>query len=85
MDSIDDTIKKVIAEIVEISHQDVVSGARLVEDLGADSLDSVEFMIALENRYRIKIPDQEALKLKTVKQVIDYVKNKASDEKTIIE
>ena len=69
-------INKLIAEQLEIHPERVVPAARLVEDLGADSLDLIQLVMALEEEYRIEIPDQDCKKLLTVKDVYIYVEAK---------
>ena len=69
-------INKLIAEQLEIHPECVVPAARLVEDLGADSLNLIQLVMALEEEYRIEIPDQDWKKLLTVKDVYIYVEAK---------
>ncbi len=64
---------KVIAEKLVVDVSEVVPAAKLDEDLGADSLDKVELIMALEQRYDVRIPDADAKKLLTVQDVLDYV------------
>ena len=71
--SIDEKIKKIICEQLEVSEEDVVSGASFVDDLGADSLDQVELIMAMEEEFGISISDEEAEKIATVKDAIDYI------------
>ena len=66
-------VKKIIAEQLSVSEDDVVPEASFVDDLGADSLDLVELIMAMEEAFEISIPDEEAEKIKTVKDAMDYV------------
>jgi acyl carrier protein len=72
--SIDEKIKKIICEQLEVSEEDVVPGASFVDDLGADSLDQVELIMAMEEEFGISISDEEAEKIATVKDAVDYIK-----------
>ncbi|GAB6045266.1 acyl carrier protein [Caminibacter profundus] len=77
MASIFDQVKEVIVEQLNVSPEEVKPEANFVEDLGADSLDVVEMIMALEERFGIEIPDSEAENIKTVQDVVDYIeKNK---------
>ena len=69
-------ISKVIIEKLGVKEDQVTPEATFVDDLGADSLDQVELIMALEDAFDIEIPDEEAEKLKKVQDVIDYVQNK---------
>lgn len=70
-------VKKIIAEQLGVEPDDVVSEAKFVEDLGADSLDTVELVMALEEEFEIEIPDEDAEKIQTVAAAVDFVKEKA--------
>jgi acyl carrier protein len=73
MSSIEETVKKIIVEQLGVKVEDVKSQASFVDDLGADSLDTVELVMAFEEEFETEIPDEEAEKLTTVQSVIDYV------------
>ena len=73
--SIEERVKKIIVEQLGVKEEDVKPEASFVEDLGADSLDTVELVMALEEEFDIEIPDEEAEKITTVQSVIDYVQN----------
>jgi len=75
--AIEQRIKKIIAEQLGVEDDDVVSEAKFVEDLGADSLDTVELVMALEEEFSIEIPDEAAEKILTVGNAIDYIKDKS--------
>jgi acyl carrier protein len=70
-------IAKVIVEKLGVTEDQVKPAASFIDDLGADSLDTVELVMALEDEFDIEIPDEEAEKLKKVQDVIDYVTSKA--------
>jgi acyl carrier protein len=71
--SIEDKIVKVISEKLSVEIDEVVPKAALIDDLGADSLDLVELVMSMEEEFDIEIPDEEAEKIITVKDAIDYV------------
>ena len=78
MSEIEDKIRKIIAEQLGVEESQVVDEASFIEDLGADSLDTVELVMTLEEEFECEIPDEEAEKIKTVKQVTDYIKSHTS-------
>jgi acyl carrier protein len=67
-------IKKIICEQLDVAEEDVVPTASFVDDLGADSLDQVELIMAMEEEFNVSITDEEAEKIVTVQDAIDYVK-----------
>ncbi|MCF6330218.1 MAG: acyl carrier protein [Sulfurimonas sp.] len=69
-------ITEVVVEQLSVSTDEVKEDAKFVEDLGADSLDVVELVMALEEKFDIEIPDDEAEKIQTVKDVITYIESK---------
>jgi len=73
MSSIEERVKKIVTEQLGVSEDQVVNGASFVDDLGADSLDTVELVMALEEEFETEIPDEEAEKITTVQLAIDYV------------
>ena len=73
--SIEERVKKIIVEQLGVKEEDVKPEASFVEYLGADSLDTVELVMALEEEFDIEIPDEEAEKITTVQSAIDYVQN----------
>lgn len=76
-DEVVDRIKKVITNHLGVKDEKVTENAKFIEDLGADSLDQVELVMALEEEFDTEIPDEEAEKITTVQQAIDYInKNK---------
>ncbi|MDE0250985.1 MAG: acyl carrier protein [Gammaproteobacteria bacterium] len=73
MSNIEERVRKIIVEQLGVSENEVSDDASFVDDLGADSLDTVELVMALEEEFECEIPDEEAEKITTVKQAIDYV------------
>jgi acyl carrier protein len=73
MSSIEDRVKKIVAEQLGVKEDEVKNEASFVEDLGADSLDTVELVMALEEEFETEIPDEEAEKITTVQLAIDYI------------
>jgi len=73
---VEEKVKTIIAQSLGVEGADVKPEARFVEDLGADSLDTVELVMALEEEFNIEIPDEDAEKILTVGRAIEYVKNK---------
>lgn len=70
-------VKAVVAEKLNVGEDQVTEDAKFVEDLGADSLDQVELIMALEDEFALKIPEEDAEKLLTVGAAVDYVVKKA--------
>ena len=68
-----DDVKAVVVEQLNVNEGEVKSESKFVDDLGADSLDVVELVMALEEKFEIEIPDEDAEKIKTVKDVVDYI------------
>ncbi len=74
MDNIEQRVKKIVAEQLGVNEADIKTESSFIDDLGADSLDTVELVMALEDEFETEIPDEEAEKITTVQQAIDYVK-----------
>ena len=74
MENFEARVKKIVAEQLGVAEADIKTESSFVEDLGADSLDNVELVMALEEEFECEIPDEEAEKITTVQQAIDYVK-----------
>ncbi len=73
MSSIEERVKKIVAEQLGVKEEEVQTSNSFVEDLGADSLDTVELVMALEEEFETEIPDEEAEKITTVQLAIDYI------------
>ena len=69
-----DKVKGIIVEQLGVDEEEVTPDASFVDDLGADSLDTVELVMALEEEFETEIPDEEAEKITTVQQAVDYIK-----------
>ncbi len=72
--SIEDRVKSVVIEQLGVKEDEVTLEASFVDDLGADSLDTVELVMALEEEFETEIPDEEAEKITSVKMAVDYIK-----------
>ena len=75
MSNIEERVKNIIVEQLGVQLDEVINEASFVDDLGADSLDTVELVMALEEEFDTEIPDEEAEKITTVQSAIDYVVN----------
>ena len=73
MSNVEEQVKKIVAEQLGVKEETVTNEASFVDDLGADSLDTVELVMALEEEFECEIPDEEAEKITSVQQAIDYV------------
>jgi acyl carrier protein len=73
MSSVEERVKKIVAEQLGVNEDEVKSGSSFVEDLGADSLDTVELVMALEEEFETEISDEEAEKITTVQLAVSYV------------
>ena len=71
-----DKIKTIVAEQLGVDESQVTEDASFIDDLGADSLDTVELIMAFEEAFDVEIPDEDAQNIKTVKDVIDYIESK---------
>lgn len=71
-----DRVKKIVVEQLEVDPKDVTPGASFANDLNADSLDTVELVMALEEEFDIEIPDEAAEQIDTVKKAVDYISDK---------
>lgn len=72
----EDKIKTIIADQLGVKFEEVTPEASFVDDLGADSLDTVKLILTLEEEFEIDIPDEDAAKIKTVGEIIKYIENK---------
>jgi len=75
MENVEQRVRKIVAEQLGVNEADVKNESSFVNDLGADSLDTVELVMALEEEFETEIPDEEAEKITTVQQAIDFVKS----------
>ena len=75
--AVEERVKKIIAEQLGVEEDDVIPEAKFVEDLGADSLDTVELVMALEEEFEIEIPDEDAEKIQTVSAAVEFIKEKS--------
>jgi acyl carrier protein len=73
MSEIEEKIRNIICEQLDVAEEDVVPTASFVDDLGADSLDQVELIMAMEEEFDVSIPDEDAEKIATVKDAIEYI------------
>ena len=73
MSSTEDRVKRIVCEQLGVGEEEVTTGASFIDDLGADSLDTVELVMAFEEEFEIEIPDEEAEKITTVQQAIAYI------------
>ena len=78
MSNIEDRVKKIVAEQLGVKEEEVKAEASFVDDLGADSLDTVELVMALEEEFETEMPDEEAEKITTVQLAIDYINTNLS-------
>ena len=79
MSSVEDQVRAIIAEQLGVKADEISNDASFVDDLGADSLDTVELVMALEEEFETEIPDEEAEKITTVQHAIDYVNKHKGD------
>lgn len=75
MSSIEERVTKIVVEQLGVKEEEVSTDSSFVDDLGADSLDTVELVMALEEEFETEIPDEEAEKITTVQQAIDYIQS----------
>ncbi|QSR86319.1 acyl carrier protein [Candidatus Methylacidiphilum infernorum] len=78
--SIEERVKNIIVEQLGVNPEQVTPKARFIEDLGADSLDTVELVMAFEEEFNVEVPDEEAEKLQTVGDVIRYIEENLEEE-----
>lgn len=76
--NVEEKVKEIIAEQLDVDAEEVTSDASFIEDLGADSLDTAELVMAFEEAFDIEIPDNDAEKIQKVKDAVDYIKAKKS-------
>ena len=73
MNTVTERVRKIVCEQLGVNDTDIKDNSSFVEDLGADSLDTVELVMALEEEFDTEIPDEQAEKIKTIKDAIDYI------------
>ena len=78
MSDIAERVKKIVIEHLGVEESKVTEGASFIDDLGADSLDTVELVMAFEEEFSVEVPDEEAEKLQTVGDVVKYIEDKGS-------
>ena len=81
MSNVEERVKKIVVEQLGVKEDEVTNEASFVEDLGADSLDTVELVMALEEEFKTEIPDEDAEKITTVQEAIDYVSEHVKKER----
>ncbi|EKD75194.1 MAG: acyl carrier protein [uncultured bacterium] len=80
MASIEERVKKIVIEQLGVGEKEASNEASFVDDLGADSLDTVELVMALEEEFETEIPDEDAEKIATIQQAIDYIKTRTKEK-----
>ncbi len=78
--TVEERVKQIIVEQLGVAEEEVTDNASFVDDLGADSLDTVELVMAFEEAFKIEIPDEDAEKMTTVKDAIAYVKSHSKEK-----
>ena len=78
MSNVEERVKKIVVEQLGVKEEEVTNEASFVDDLGADSLDTVELVMALEEEFKTEIPDEEAEKITSVQMTIDYINSHLS-------
>jgi acyl carrier protein len=81
MENIEQRVKKIIAEQLGVNEAEIKNGSSFVDDLGADSLDTVELVMAFEEEFGIEIPDEDAEKITRVKEAVEYIESHAKGKK----
>ena len=76
MENVEQRVKKIVAEQLGVNEAEIKNESSFVDDLGADSLDTVELVMAFEEAFEIEIPDEDAEKIRTVKDAVDYIEAK---------
>ncbi len=79
MSTVAERVKKIVVEQLGVKEDEVTNDASFVDDLGADSLDTVELVMALEEEFNVEIQDEEAEKITTVQQAIDFISSQSKD------
>ena len=80
MSTVEDRVRKIVVEQLGVKEEDLKNDASFVDDLGADSLDTVELVTALEEEFETEIPDEKAEKITTIQEAIDYIESNLDKE-----
>jgi acyl carrier protein len=80
MSTVEDRVRKIVVEQLGVKEEELKNNASFVDDLGADSLDTVELVMALEEEFETEIPDEKAEKITTVQEAIDYIESNLDKE-----
>lgn len=80
MSTVEDRVRKIVVEQLGVKEEELKNDASFVDDLGADSLDTVELVMALEEEFETEIPDEQAEKITTIQQAIDYIESNLNKE-----
>lgn len=78
MSALEDKVRRIIAEQLDLDLEEVVPEAKFIDDLGADSLDIVELVMAMEDEFKIEIPEEDSEKILRVRDVFDYLRDKGA-------
>lgn len=81
MSTVQERVRKIVIEQLGVTEEEVTNDASFVDDLGADSLDTVELVMALEEEFETDIPDERAEKITTIQEAIDYIESNLDKEK----
>jgi acyl carrier protein len=73
MSTVESRVKKIVVEQLGVKEEEITNDSSFVDDLGADSLDTVELVMALEEEFETEIPDEDAEKITTIQQAVDYI------------
>jgi acyl carrier protein len=80
MSTVEDRVRKIVVEQLGVKEEELKNDASFVDDLGADSLDTVELVMALEEEFETEIPDEKAEKITTIQEAIDYIESNMNKE-----
>ena len=80
MSTVEERVRKIVGEQLGVSEEELNNNARFVDDLGADSLDTVELVMALEEEFETEIPDEKAEKITTIQEAINYIESNSNKE-----
>ena len=80
MSTVEERVRKIVVEQLGVKEEELKNNAKFVEDLGADSLDTVELVMALEEEFETEIPDEKAEKITTIQEAIDYIEANSNKE-----